>query len=547
MSTWNKKNFSIYTSDERTALGLIEELGNQTNYNTEEIENVKESDNKKVSHDEMNRIYKIDKNADFTGSWHGIKKPTASQEGLQATVDKIVEEDIPNINLQMDNIVKSLTIKTPEDFGAKGDGVSDDTEYILLAMNECANNNYTLTLKNKYRICSTIIYNGWKPLVITGTAPNDQSLVNDNTSNGMSNLLFDENCYLEINKMGSVTFKYVGFEGVSKGIKGGLVLKSFRNKIINCYFARFENCISCLPGALNWLGENQTLFNTFSRSNCAYYSESGSDSEFIGNLIHSSCDMGFNGTSSGYLIANNHFYNKKPSYFKVYNTRIINNYIQECILQPTIIVEPTFGCMIQGNNFELEHDENETRLSPKGLIQIISKSGYGNLTISNNSLHGRSLVPYPNLALIDMKTPVYDMPMQINDNNLINGSALFTNNYPFYNVNGGVNIDNMLSRIKVGGTIDTSVSKCEVYNGIVYGVIKLTNLTKATVLTLPNRVMGTPVTAVVKWKDSDTKNIYHYFLNLGESLVYDAYENVEEITITFNYILQHLTHRPYNL
>ena len=97
MSTWNKKNFSIYTSDERSALGLIEELGNQTNYNTEEIEKVKESDNKKVSHDEMNRIYKIDKNADFTGSWHGIKKPTASQEGLQATVDKIVEQDIPNI------------------------------------------------------------------------------------------------------------------------------------------------------------------------------------------------------------------------------------------------------------------------------------------------------------------------------------------------------------------------------------------------------------------------------------------------------------------
>ena len=61
MSTWNKKNFSIYTSDERSALGLIEELGNQTNYNTEEIEKVKESDNKKVSHDEMNRIYKIDK------------------------------------------------------------------------------------------------------------------------------------------------------------------------------------------------------------------------------------------------------------------------------------------------------------------------------------------------------------------------------------------------------------------------------------------------------------------------------------------------------
>lgn len=97
MSTWNKKNFSIYTSDERSALGLIEELGNQTNSNTEEIEKVKESDNKKVSHNEMNDIYKLDKEGNFTGSWHGIKKPTASNEGLASIVDKIVEEDIPNI------------------------------------------------------------------------------------------------------------------------------------------------------------------------------------------------------------------------------------------------------------------------------------------------------------------------------------------------------------------------------------------------------------------------------------------------------------------
>ena len=97
MSTWNKKNFSIYTSDERSALGLIEELGNQTNYNTEELEKVKESDNKKVSHDEMNSIYKIDKNADFTGSWHGIKKPSQSNEGLSTIVENLNENEIPKI------------------------------------------------------------------------------------------------------------------------------------------------------------------------------------------------------------------------------------------------------------------------------------------------------------------------------------------------------------------------------------------------------------------------------------------------------------------
>lgn len=133
MSTWNKKNFSIYTSDEITALGLIEELGNQTNYNTEELEKVKESDNKKVSHDEMYNIYKIDKNADFTGSWHGIKKPTASQEGLQATVDKIVEEDIPSINELLDNIEKKQTHGNILFVGKNGEQFNTITEAINYA------------------------------------------------------------------------------------------------------------------------------------------------------------------------------------------------------------------------------------------------------------------------------------------------------------------------------------------------------------------------------------------------------------------------------
>ena len=38
MSKWNGKRFSVYTSDEKSALGLIKELGEQTNFNTEETE-----------------------------------------------------------------------------------------------------------------------------------------------------------------------------------------------------------------------------------------------------------------------------------------------------------------------------------------------------------------------------------------------------------------------------------------------------------------------------------------------------------------------------
>lgn len=101
MSKWNGKRFSVYTSDEKSALGLINQLGEQTNYNTDEVERLTESDNKKVSHDEMKEKYKLDENANFTGSWFGLKKPTESSVGLQATVDKINDEELPNMKKQI--------------------------------------------------------------------------------------------------------------------------------------------------------------------------------------------------------------------------------------------------------------------------------------------------------------------------------------------------------------------------------------------------------------------------------------------------------------
>lgn len=138
MSTWNGKRFSVYTSDEKSALALIKELGEQTNYNTDELEQVKISDRKKVSHQEMQDTYKIDKNANFTGSWFGIKKPTASQEGLQATVDKIVEEDIPHINSQLNTI--ALQIKTND---------LDDSDELLRLESLLPENGGTILIQDK--------------------------------------------------------------------------------------------------------------------------------------------------------------------------------------------------------------------------------------------------------------------------------------------------------------------------------------------------------------------------------------------------------------
>lgn len=97
MSSWNRNRFSIFTSDELDALGLIEELGKHTNTNSDEIERLTISDNKKVSHEEMQEVYKIDKEANFTGSWFGIKRPSQSNEGMAGTLDQLTEVEIPNL------------------------------------------------------------------------------------------------------------------------------------------------------------------------------------------------------------------------------------------------------------------------------------------------------------------------------------------------------------------------------------------------------------------------------------------------------------------
>lgn len=102
MSSWNGNRFSVYTSEEKSVLGLIKEMGDQTNYNSDEIVRLTESDNKKVSHQEMQEVYKIDKQANFTGSWFGIKRPTQSSEGLTATVEQLIDETIPDINSQLE-------------------------------------------------------------------------------------------------------------------------------------------------------------------------------------------------------------------------------------------------------------------------------------------------------------------------------------------------------------------------------------------------------------------------------------------------------------
>ena len=112
MSKWNGKRFSIYTSDEENVLNMVEELGKQTNHNTDTLNS------------------KTDLYGDHKGSWQGLSRPTLSDEGMRATVEDIIDNKIPNIN----NKINGCNGYNILDFGAIGDGVTDNTNaFIKLA------------------------------------------------------------------------------------------------------------------------------------------------------------------------------------------------------------------------------------------------------------------------------------------------------------------------------------------------------------------------------------------------------------------------------
>lgn len=84
---YNGNKFSVYESEEKTVLGLLDELGSQVNHNTDELK------------------IKTDLYGDHKGTWQGLSKPTLSDEGMRATVEKHATDIVEMSN----NINKIIT------------------------------------------------------------------------------------------------------------------------------------------------------------------------------------------------------------------------------------------------------------------------------------------------------------------------------------------------------------------------------------------------------------------------------------------------------
>ena len=88
----NGNRFSVYTSEEKTVLGVINELAQENSQAIQEI-------------DVINKVLeeKTDIYGDHKGTWQGLSRPTLSEEGMRSIVEDIIDNKIPSIETTLEH------------------------------------------------------------------------------------------------------------------------------------------------------------------------------------------------------------------------------------------------------------------------------------------------------------------------------------------------------------------------------------------------------------------------------------------------------------
>lgn len=212
LDQWNKNKFSIYKNEEKTVLKLLESISKWLEKIIIGIDG------------------KTDLFGDHKGSWQGLKKPTMSEEGMRATVEKLsneFENDIKPIAIRQGNI-KEINVL---DYGVKNDGETDNTTII----NQLISEGYT-NLKFPKGVYILSI-NAVSHLTIKGDGKNETILKQVGGSNKNIINIIDGVSYVDI--------KNLTIEGNSDNTKGhGIFIKGTTTEEY-CNYTFLENvCIN---------------------------------------------------------------------------------------------------------------------------------------------------------------------------------------------------------------------------------------------------------------------------------------------------------------
>ena len=262
---YNNKRFSIYESEEKTALGLMNELGQACNEVLDRTDIVEKENKKKVSYEELHNKYQLTTDgttANFNGSWQGLDKPTLTQEGTAAQVEKNMT-DINVLNEQLDTkanyeyVNNQISIAQLE--GATVDTSSfltrNDLDYLLIkSINKFNPKNLT---KDKYITRGVLTdYKGWNTTDFIRISGNKMSCKIFKTSD-MGYVQGDVNTWVEVN---NIYYAFYDSLYTYVPMSGSTDTGSFLNEVTipqNAKFIRFS-------AASKILNDSSTLMFAFS-------------------------------------------------------------------------------------------------------------------------------------------------------------------------------------------------------------------------------------------------------------------------------------------
>ena len=463
---YNGNKFSVYESEEKTVLGLIDELGSHVNHNADNLKN------------------KTDLYGDHKGSWQGLSKPTLSEEGMRATVEKL-QNDFYN--------EKIIDLKNEKDF---------DVNDISVCINRIFSNieNYT-TVKLNIDTCYLT-----KPITITMKegcelilnckiiCKNDINAININ-GNRVSN-----NIYIKT----LISYNNLNFNIV---VGNGLTIDNYYNSSIKIGEILGFNVGLLLKGTL---GTQYNKIDFFSISNCkepiklltTEETQWINENTFTGGRLGGNVAINLSGLSGKDIINNNKFYNigfegvnelliksigaKYNSYF---NPRVLEDY-------PTLKwVDEDGTC--RGNKYYFTFPVDVNMFKLDYLSQIVGTVTNGDKTISQIG------------AICDWDITSKKMVMQYNYN--LNG--ILMKDGDFNDGGGCITLSECFKEVYCKLSTSTRILRIDkhlLYNGFTFnlyitsatsGSLKLEYYNKSGVLTTGTNFLGNGVYKVTMYND----------------------------------------------